>query len=569
MKSAEVELRGMKADSALSPEQRALKLLQQAEQQYELQVAQQQGGGGGGGAQSALAEDLADLFELELDKLANQYEMQQRAGQQQSDQQIDQLVEKLKELARRQQQEMERQRRMAQAGQSASGSSSAAQRALADEVEKAARQLQQLTRDQQRQQMNDAMQKLQDAANAMRQAAANGSKDGGAQANQALDRLREAQQRLERNQGSRGDRDLQRAQRQAEELASEQKEVTSEVNGLDQAQAGPARDAKAQVLGQRKEAMDAKVADLQQQLEKLANQMRRDEKDAARKLDEAAGSIRDKRIREKIKYTQRALQQGAGSQQQYARGMEDDIGANLDALQRKIGEAAGSVGKQSKQDSLARAADKTRDLVRGMESLDQRMRDRAQQQGKRQQGKGQEGKGQEGKGQEGKGQEGKGQEGKGQEGDGQNGGANNGDNAGARNGAYGGDGRNWGGGYGYGWRWNPDDIRQFRNQFREWTNDAEALRRQLQQAGVNPRDLEDVLRDLRLFENDRLYADPQGLEKLQAAAIEKLKKVEFALRRKADSGNDSLSLSGSDQVPDGFRQAIEEYYRSLAKKQQR
>jgi hypothetical protein len=388
----------------------------------------------------------------------------------------------------------------------------------------------------------------------MRQAAANGSKDGGAQANQALDRLREAQQRLERNQGSRGDRDLQRAQRQAEELASEQKEMTAEVNGLDQAQAGPARDAKAQVLGQRKEAMDAKVADLQQQLEKVANQMRRDEKDAARKLDEAAGTIRDKRIREKIKYTQRALQQGAGSQQQYARGMEDDIGANLDALQRKIGEAAGSVGKQSKQDSLARAADKTRDLVRGMESLDQRMRDRAQQQGK---------------GQQGKGQEGSSQQSQSQSQGGENGGANNGDNAGSRNGAYGGDARNWGGGYGYGWRWNPDDIRQFRNQFREWTNDAEALRRQLQQAGMNPRDLEDVLRDLRLFENDRLYADPQGLEKLQAAAIEKLKKVEFALRRKSDSGNDSLSLSGSDQVPDGFRQAIEEYYRSLAKKQQR
>ena len=28
----------------------------------------------------------------------------------------------------------------------------------------------------------------------------------------------------------------------------------------------------------------------------------------------------------------------------------------------------------------------------------------------------------------------------------------------------------------------------------------------------------------------------------------------------------SLSLSGSDQVPESFRPAIEEYYRSLAKK---
>ena len=51
-------------------------------------------------------------------------------------------------------------------------------------------------------------------------------------------------------------------------------------------------------------------------------------------------------------------------------------------------------------------------------------------------------------------------------------------------------------------------------------------------------------------------------------AIDRLKKFEFALRRKTENGNDSLSLSGSDQVPDGFRQAIEEYYRSLGKKQQ-
>ena len=48
-----------------------------------------------------------------------------------------------------------------------------------------------------------------------------------------------------------------------------------------------------------------------------------------------------------------------------------------------------------------------------------------------------------------------------------------------------------------------------------------------------------------------------------------MKKFEFSLRRKAGATNDSLSLSGSDQVPEGFRPAIEEYYRSLAKKQPR
>src|SRR5438067_5517497 len=84
---------------------------------------------------------------------------------------------------------------------------------------------------------------------------------------------------------------------------------------------------------------------------------------------------------------------------------------------------------------------------------------------------------------------------------------------------------------------------------------------------VNPRDLDDIIRDLYRFDNDRLYADPNGLAQLQAQVTDKMKKFEFSLRRKTDAANESLSLSGSDQVPEGFRTAIEEYYRSLAKKQ--
>jgi len=576
MKLAENDLKAVKPDNALSPEQRALKLLQEAEQQYELQVSMQQGGGGGGGGGNQYAEDLADLFELELDKLANQYEMQQRAMQQNGDNQIDQLVEKLKELARRQQQEMERQRRMAQSGQNSGGGGGANQRALADELEKAARQLDQLRRDEQRQDLNDAMRQMQDAADAMRRAAANGSRDGGAQAQQALDRLRQAQQKLERNQGGRGERDIQRALRQAEELAKEQKEMASDVGGLEQA--GDGRQAKAQQLAQRKDAMDAKVADLQQQLERLANETRRDEKDASRKLDEAAGSIRDKKIREMIRYSKATLQ-GSGSQ--YARGMEETIGNNLDALQKKIADASAAMGKGAKQDAMERAAEKARDLTRGLESLDQRMRERSQngrnqngqnaENGQRSNQNGQQGN-QNGQQSGQNGQQGSqnGQQG-GQNADNANG-ANNGGRANDgftngspnRGGAWGGDARNWGG-Y-YGGYWNADDIRQWRREYREWANDADALRRQLQQNGVSPRELEDIIRDLQKFDNDRVYTDPRGLELLQAAALEKLKKFEFSLRRKVENGNDSLSLSGSDQVPDGFRQAIEEYYRSLSRK---
>ena len=126
MKSAEGELKGQQAKEALSPEQRALKLLQDAEQQYEVQVAmQQRRRRWRRRRQNQMAEDLADLFELELDKLANQYQMQQRAEQQGGDKQVDELVEKLKELARRQQQEAERQRRLAAAGAAAAAAAAA------------------------------------------------------------------------------------------------------------------------------------------------------------------------------------------------------------------------------------------------------------------------------------------------------------------------------------------------------------------------------------------------------------------------------------------------------------
>ena len=376
MKTAEGNLKAQQAKEALTPEQRALKLLQDAEQNYEMQVRQGGGGGGGGGAQDQLSEDLADLFELELDKLSNQYEMQKRAEQQGNDRQVDELAEKLKELARRQQQELERQRRAsASQQQQGGGGGGASQRQLADELEQEARRLEQLTREQQRPELAEAARQMRQAADAMRQAAANGAKDGGAQAAAALNKLREAQSKLERNQGDRAQRDIQSARRQAEELANDQKDIASEVGAMGPGQ--PNQQGKAKALSDRKEAMDKKVGELQKDLEALANDTRRDQKDASRKLDEAAGSIRDKRVREKIRYSKSQL---GGSPSDYAKAMEDDISANLDALQRKIGEAEGALGSQTKKEALGRAADKASDLVRGLQSFGERMRQQQQQQ---------------------------------------------------------------------------------------------------------------------------------------------------------------------------------------------
>ena len=126
---------------------------------------------------------------------------------------------------------------------------------------------------------------------------------------------------------------------------------------------------------------------------------------------------------------------------------------------------------------------------------------------------------------------------------------------------YKGDARYWAG------RFSPDDVRQFRNELRQWQGDAQELRNRLAQAGVDPRELDQIIRDLKSLDSEQNFVDSANLLALQAAALDKLKRFEFGLRKKTDAENkEQLALSGSDEVPAGFRTAIEEYYRALARK---
>jgi hypothetical protein len=143
MEGAIPELKAQKGKEGLPFEQRALQQLLRADSIFrEMQVAQQSEGGGGGGQQRN--EELADLFELELDKMKNQYETLKREQQQQGQQQNDETRRKLEELARRQQKELEQQQRRAQQArnqQGGGGGGGRQQQELIDETRKAAREL--------------------------------------------------------------------------------------------------------------------------------------------------------------------------------------------------------------------------------------------------------------------------------------------------------------------------------------------------------------------------------------------------------------------------------------------
>jgi len=114
---------------------------------------------------------------------------------------------------------------------------------------------------------------------------------------------------------------------------------------------------------------------------------------------------------------------------------------------------------------------------------------------------------------------------------------------------------------------SDEEMRQARRQAQEWSQEMQALRKDLQAAGQPTKDLDDIMRDIQGMEMPKVLDDGQNLAQLQQQALEKLKKFEFALRKQVDGGGDQqLSLSGSDQVPAEYRDAISEYYKSLAKK---
>ena len=71
MEPAAEALQGFRLDDAVGPEQEALQFLLRAENLFtDIQVTMGRGGGGGGGA----SQDLAEMFELEMDLEKNQYE---------------------------------------------------------------------------------------------------------------------------------------------------------------------------------------------------------------------------------------------------------------------------------------------------------------------------------------------------------------------------------------------------------------------------------------------------------------------------------------------------------------
>jgi hypothetical protein len=203
-----------------------------------------------------------------------------------------------------------------------------------------------------------------------------------------------------------------------------------------------------------------------------------------------------------------------------------DLGERLQRAASAASSASATRGGEERRD--ASALDRTRDLVRGLESLDERMR---QQQGQAQQGGAQQGQGQQGQTQQGQAQQGRAQQGQRQGGQAQ-------------------------GGMG----------QQFAREMRERVAQGEALRRDLAAQGMDVAELDRALARMRSLTTRQSLDDGRSAAALRAQTIEGLKAFEFGLRRALHAADEQKILLGrSGDVPAAFRQYVEEYYRSIAR----
>ncbi|MEM7254669.1 MAG: hypothetical protein AAF493_24920 [Pseudomonadota bacterium] len=362
MLEAEAKLGLEDVRGALPAARTALQHLQRAEAALrDVAVARQRQNGGGQGA-----NDLANLFQLEMDKFRNQYEEVQRASpQEQAARQLDETMRKLEEIARRQQREVNRAEQRANQGQGGAQS----QAELAAQVEELIRQLERLTRQKQNEALRESLDQLREAAKAMRESGEQANPEA---ANDALDKIEQARRQLERSGSSALADNVNEAREQAEQLADRQRDMANE---LAEPRPKDARAQNANDIVERKHALADDIRKLQEELNDMAGDADGDERATARRLKDAATQLRRDQIAARMEmsaaHADRALDRRAETE-------EHRLTDALDAAAERLSEAAREASGEDEGSSGREAQRRLRQFMRQFEA-DRRaaMRERA------------------------------------------------------------------------------------------------------------------------------------------------------------------------------------------------
>jgi hypothetical protein len=618
-KKASELLRKNKFEDALPPEQRALQSFLRAEAMFrDIQVAFNRMGGGGGQGGSA-GRDLERMLDLELDTEKNQYETGESASSSQSEKQkaVDEMAQRLKMLAQRQQQ-LARQRQPEQAFQQRYE-----QEMLRREAEELQRQLEQqlqqnsLNRQgsQQGSQQQRAGQQGQQGQQGLsgqsgqqggsQSASARGQRQQGGQAGgsqsaqqtvrQAMDALKQAQDEmrkavtehdpaamqraaaalnkaqdlmagLERKQAGDSINDL---AQQAEALAEHQKDF---VNRMKQEFPGPAypgmtpfsdtprrrfayeptqrpTNPTTQALATEKDKMAEQLQQLEQQIRDRAQALAGGQPDATSKMRSALSEVEQKDLTLHMKKNADWIRKGWGQQ---VAPDEENMAQSLDDMKRELEQAQamlkdGSQGGGKPGSGDSKSAQALADIQRLRQQLEQQAQAGSQGRAKSGQPGNQPGQGNSPQDMERAANSGQEQEGmspgRPQRGSGVGGGSlalpgQPGDPTMARGGDF-----------------DPDAIRDSLRQL-------DGVRQRFgDRSDPNWKDIGSVIREL-----EQINMAQPGLlaARLNQELLPALERLEIEVKRQADQEGNAARSAKPENAPEGYRDAVAEYFRKLS-----
>jgi hypothetical protein len=568
------KLRGSEWQNALAPEQKALQHLLRAEAvMRDIKVAFGNRGGGGGSGGSGAERDLQSLFDLELDTEKNQYESSQQASSKdQRQHEIDEALQKLEQLARRQQELAEQQRRNQQVSQQRWQ-----QEMLRREAEELQRKMEQLSRNQQGQPQSGQPQAGQPQSGQSSGQSGRQSSQSGQMSSQqlqhAIEQLKQAQQDMRHSTSSQSEADSRRAaerlkeaadllaglrqqqavgsvddlSRQADDIASRQQESNAKMRrafGAGQQQGQGASPQQAEELAREKEQLANDYQKLESAMGVAARDTRATNRQLSGKLRDALGQVQQNEINNRLRLSADWLRTDRGPQATMRDAVTtqalNNLRDQLREIQKSVGDGQQGVGdkdRQALEQALAQAESLRKEMERGMRAQPQGQRE-GQKQG---QGKGQQ-PGQQ-SGQEPGEQQGQPQSA--QSGEGQPG------QTGPRaNGRQDGLLPSLGPAFGDG----GDFLPNYRHTLRELENNP--------QIG---KDLRDTIQNLYRLDPRLSPGNPELMNRIESQMLSGIEQIELQLRRQLDDQGGAVRSGSAEPVPQGYADAVAEYFRRLSK----
>jgi hypothetical protein len=577
------KLRGSEWQNALAPEQKALQHLLRAEAAMrDIKVAFGNRGGGAGGGSGA-ERDLQSLFDLELDTEKNQYESGQRsASKDQRQKEIDEALQKLEQLARRQKELAEQQRRNQQTSEQRWQ-----QEMLRREAEELQRKMEQLSRNQQGQGQPQAGQPQSGQGqqgqpqSGQPQSGQPQSSQGGQQSSRsgqmssqqlqrAIEQLRQAQQDMRQSAWTQKEADSQRAAerlkeardllaglrqqqaagsvddlaRQAEALANHQQESNAKMRhafGSGQEPEPGATREQAEQLAREKEQLAGEYQRLEQEMGNTIRDTLATNRQLSSKLRETLGQVQQNEINNRLRLSADFLRRGNGAvatlRDAGTTQALNNLRDQLREIQKALGAGQQGAGDKDRQ-GLEQALAQTEQLRKEMEQGMHPSRDRKGAVGQ----PGQQSGPQQGRqpGQQ-PGESQSAQPGEGQPG-GQTGPRANGPqygllpSAGPASGDAG------------------DFTRDYRHTLRDLENNP--------QIG---KDLRDRIHDLYRLDPNLSPGNTHLMELIESQMLTGVEQIELQLRRQLDDQGGAVRSGSAEPVPQGYADAVAEYYRRLSK----